>query len=270
LVDLSSNDSLPKTGIAMVGRRIARLDVLGVHVSAVNVASAVNEIQQWIREGCRSYATLTGVHGVMESVRDEEIRQAHNAAGLVLPDGMPLAWLLRHSGYTSADRVCGPDLMQAIFEQFQQTGYRHFLYGATWHTLEMLKRNLQSKFPACRIVGAHAPPFRPAGAHEDNAVIEEINVSAADIIWVGLSTPKQELWMARHRHRLSAPALIGVGAAFDFHSGLVRRAPRWLQRTGLEWAFRMAMAPRRLSKRYLRNNPAFVALIAAERMGLRR
>jgi N-acetylglucosaminyldiphosphoundecaprenol N-acetyl-beta-D-mannosaminyltransferase len=250
--------------------RIARLDVLGVHVSAVNVASAVDEIQRWIRQGCRSYATLTGVHGVMESVRDEEIRQAHNAAGLVLPDGMPLVWLLRHGGYTSADRVCGADLMQAIFKNFHQTGYRHFLYGATWRTLEILKRNLQSEFPACRIVGAHAPPFRPAGAHEDNAVIEQINARAADIIWVGLSTPKQELWMARHRHRLSAPALIGVGAAFDFHSGFVRRAPRWLQRIGLEWAFRMAMAPRRLSKRYLRNNPAFVALIAAERMGLRR
>jgi N-acetylglucosaminyldiphosphoundecaprenol N-acetyl-beta-D-mannosaminyltransferase len=253
-----------------VGDRIERLDVLGVQVSAVNLASAVDEIERWICQGCRSYATLTGVHGIMESVRHEEIRQAHNGAGLVLPDGMPLVWLLWRGGYTSADRVCGSDLMQAVFKRFQQTGYRHFLYGSTWRTLEMLRRNLQSEFPACPIVGAHAPPFRPAGSDEDDAVIEQINSSATDIIWVGLSTPKQELWMARHRHRLSAPALIGVGAAFDFHSGFVRRAPRWSQRTGLEWTFRMATAPRRLGKRYLRNNPAFVALIAAERMGLRR
>jgi N-acetylglucosaminyldiphosphoundecaprenol N-acetyl-beta-D-mannosaminyltransferase len=250
--------------------RIHRLDVLGVQVSAVNLARAVDEIERWIHQDYRSYATLTGVHGIMESVREAEVRQVHNAAHLVLPDGMPLVWLLRAGGYAFADRVCGSDLMQAIFKRFQQTGYRHFLYGSTWRTLESLRRNLQSEFPACPIVGVHAPPFRPAGSEEDDAVIEQINSSAADIIWVGLSTPKQELWMAHHRRRLSAPALIGVGAAFDFHAGFVRRAPRWLQRTGLEWTFRMATEPRRLTKRYLRNNPAFVALIAAKRLGLAR
>jgi N-acetylglucosaminyldiphosphoundecaprenol N-acetyl-beta-D-mannosaminyltransferase len=160
--------------------------------------------------------------------------------------------------------------MPAVFDHFQQAGYRHFLYGTNPRTLELLKGNLTAKFPASNIVGAHAPPFRPAGADEDEAVIEAINISAADIIWVGLSTPKQELWMARHRHRLSAPVLIGVGAAFDFHAGLLWRAPRWLQRTGLEWAFRMAMEPRRLAKRYLRNNSAFLALLAAEKLRLRR
>ncbi len=213
---------------------IARIDVLGVHVSAVNIPIAIAEIDRWVRHGYRSYVTLTGVHGVMESVRNESIRRAHNAAGLVLPDGMPLVWLLWDSGFRLADRVYGPDLMLALFNHFQRTGYRHFL----------------------------------AGVDEDDAVIETINASAADIIWVGLSTPKQELWMARHRHRLSATVLIGVGAALDFHAGLVRQAPRWLQRSGLEWAFRIAMEPRRLAKRYLRNNPAFLALLAAERLGL--
>src|SRR5205807_9956041 len=133
----------------------------------------------------------------------------------------------------------------ALFDHSQHTGYRHFLYGATPRTLELLQGNLKRKFPAAEIVGAHAPPFRPAGAAEDEAVIEAINASAPDIVWVGLSTPKQELWMARHRDRLSAPVLIGVGAAFDFHAGLVRQAPRVVQRMGLEWAFRVAMEPRR-------------------------
>jgi N-acetylglucosaminyldiphosphoundecaprenol N-acetyl-beta-D-mannosaminyltransferase len=159
--------------------------------------------------------------------------------------------------------------MLALFNQSEVTGYRHFLYGATPRTLELLKRNLERKFPRAKIVGAYAPPFGPIGADEDQAVIEAINASAADIGWVGLSTPKQEIWMARHRHRLVAPVLIGVGAAFDFHAAIVRQAPRWLQRSGLEWLFRMAVEPRRLAKRYLRNNPAFVAFLAAERRGLR-
>ena len=249
---------------------IARLEILGVQVSSANIPIAIAEIDRWIRQEYRSYVTLTGVHGVMESVRNEAVRRAHNAAGLVLPDGMPLVWLLWHDGFRSADRVCGPDLMPALFNHSQQTGYRHFLYGATPGTLALLEADLERKFPAAKIVGAHSPPFRPAGADEDEAVIEMINASAADIIWVGLSTPKQELWMARHRQRLSAPVLIGAGAAFDFHAGLVRRAPRWLQRAGLEWAFRTATEPRRLAKRYLRNNPAFLALLAAERLRLAR
>jgi len=250
--------------------RIARLDVLGVQVSAVNTAIAIGEIERWVRQKHCGYATVTGVHGVMESVRSEEVRRAHNAAGLVLPDGMPLVWLLWHGGFAFADRVSGADLMPAIFEHFQQAGYRHFLYGATPRTLDLLQGNLERKFPAARIVGAHSPPFRPGGAAEEEAVIEAINATAPEIIWVGLSTPKQELWMARHRHRLSAPVLIGVGAAFDFHAGLLRRAPRLLQRAGLEWAFRTAMEPRRLAVRYLRNNPAFLALLAADKLGLRR
>jgi N-acetylglucosaminyldiphosphoundecaprenol N-acetyl-beta-D-mannosaminyltransferase len=250
--------------------QIARLDVLGVHVSAVDIARATEEINRWVRRGSRSYVTLTGVHGVMESVRSEDIRRAHNSAGLVLPDGMPLVWLLWQGGFAIADHITGRDLMLALFDQFQQTGYRHFLYGTTQRTLELLMNNIHQRFPAAKVVGAHAPPFRPAGADEDDAVIEAINASAADIIWVGLSTPKQELWMARHRRRLLAPVLIGVGAAFDFHAGLLRSPPHWLQKAGLEWAFRMAIEPQRLVKRYLRNNPTFLALLAMDKLGMRR
>jgi N-acetylglucosaminyldiphosphoundecaprenol N-acetyl-beta-D-mannosaminyltransferase len=246
---------------------IERFDILGVEVSAVDIPIAIDEIERWIRQGYKSYATLTGVHGIMESVRSEDVQQAHNAAGLVLPDGMPLVWLLWRSGFKSADRVYGPDLMLALFNQSEESGYRHFLYGATPRTLELLKGNLERKFPRAEIVGVHAPPFRPADVDEDEAVIEAMNKSAAQIVWVGLSTPKQEMWMARHRHRLLAPALIGVGAAFNFHAGLVRQAPRWLQRSGLEWAFRIAVEPRRLTRRYLRNNPAFLTLLFAKRLG---
>ncbi len=254
----------------MINGGISRFDVLGVQVSAVDIPTAIAEIDRWVREGYRSYATLTGVHGVMEAVRRADIRHAHNAAGLVLPDGMPLVWLLWRGGFRFADRVSGPDLMLALFNHFQGTGYRHFLYGATPRALELLKANLEHQFPAAKLAGTHAPPFRPAGAAEDEAVIDAINATAPDIVWVGLSTPKQELWMAHHRDRLSAPVLIGAGAAFDFHAKLVRRAPRWLQRAGLEWAFRMAMEPRRLAKRYLHNNSAFLAWLAAEKIGLRR
>jgi N-acetylglucosaminyldiphosphoundecaprenol N-acetyl-beta-D-mannosaminyltransferase len=254
---------------AATDARIGRVPVLGVEVSAADTTIALAEIDRWIRRDRRGYVTLTNIHGVMESVRDPEIEKVHNSAGLVLPDGMPLVWMLRRGGFKSAACVRGADLMLALFAHSEATGYRHFLYGALPQTLQLLKGNLERKFPAARIVGVFAPPFRPAGAEESEAVIEEINASGAQIVWVGLSTPKQELWMARHRRRLLAPVLIGVGAAFDFHSGLVRQAPHWLQGTGLEWLYRMAAEPRRLGKRYLRNNPAFALRVAAERLGLR-
>lgn len=251
----------------MVDGRIAPVDVLGVNVSAIDIPIAIEQIDRWIRQGYRSYATVTGVHGIMEAVRSEEVRRVHNAAGLVLPDGMPLVWLLWQAGFRWADRVYGPDLMLALFKQSEEAGYRHFLYGALPRTLELVKDNLQRRFPRATVVGLHAPPFRPASAYEDEAVIEAMNASAADIIWVGLSTPKQEIWMARHRDRLRAPVLIGVGAAFDIHAGVLRQAPRWVQRAGLEWSFRLAVEPRRLAMRYLRNNPAFLVLLAANRLG---
>lgn len=247
-----------------------RLDVLGVGVSPVNMNSAAQEIDRWIAGGTKQYVMLTGVHGLMEAVRDPGLRAIYNLSGLSLPDGMPMVWLLWRAGFSEADRVYGPDLMLDLFARSESTGYRHFLYGANAETLERLEANLAARFPKARIVGRHAPPIRTAGASEDEAVIVAINEARPDIVWVGLGTPKQDLWMANHRGRLNAAALIGVGAAFDFHAGLLRQAPRWIQRAGLEWLFRLAMEPRRLFRRYAVNIPSFLFLLGLQKLGLRR
>jgi len=246
-----------------------KLDVLGIGVSAVNMQSAVAEIDRWVAEGVKGYATLTGVHGLMEARRDPSVGRAYNEAALSLPDGMPLVWLLWRAGFSTADRVYGPDLMLALFEHSVGRGYKHYLYGSSPEVLERLEANLRHRFPTALIVGSHSPPRRPAGAAEEQAVLDEINAARPDFIWVGLGAPKQDLWMARHRPLLEAAGLFGVGAAFDFHAGLLRQAPRWIQRSGLEWAFRMIMEPRRLAGRYIRNIPPFLALLGIRALGWR-
>ena len=213
---------------------------------------------------------VTGVHGVMESQYNPRILDIHNAAGMVTPDGMPLVWLLKMEGQRHADRVYGPDLMALVFERSRASGHRHFLYGSSEETLRLLRANLERRYPGCRIVGTHAPPFRPLTPEEDAEIVRTIDASGADIVWVGLSTPKQELWMAEHRPKLAAPVLIGVGAAFDFHAGLKKQAPRLIQRSGFEWLFRLASEPRRLWKRYAVNNPAFVVRVLGQKTNLLR
>jgi N-acetylglucosaminyldiphosphoundecaprenol N-acetyl-beta-D-mannosaminyltransferase len=236
----------------------------------MNLTQAVEIIDRWVSTRRREYVCVTGAHGVIESQRDESLRDIHNAAGLVTPDGMPLVWLLKLAGYRQCSRVYGPDLMLAVFDHGQRRGYRHFLYGASERALERLRVRLTVWFPGAQIVGRISPPFRSVSKEENRSIINSINNSAADIVWVGLSTPKQELWMAEHRRSLSAPVLIGVGAAFDLHAGLVPQAPRVLQRSGLEWAFRLCVEPRRLWRRYLKNNPRFLIEIIAQKAQLRR
>jgi N-acetylglucosaminyldiphosphoundecaprenol N-acetyl-beta-D-mannosaminyltransferase len=247
-----------------------RVNILGVGVSVINMTTALASIERWIASRRRHYVCITGVHGVMESQRDPELRRIHNTAGMVTPDGMPMVWLLWASGHRSADRVYGPDLMLAVLERSGERGYRHFLFGASEATLASLQANLHARFPGLNVVGAHSPPFRPLTAHEDAGIVEMINAARPDVVWVGLSTPKQEWWMAEHRNCLEAPVLVGVGAAFDVHAGVVRHAPRFIQRSGFEWLFRLVMEPRRLWRRYLRNNPAFLLCIAGQKLGFRR
>ncbi len=247
-----------------------RVDILGVDVSAINMAMALGIIEGWIARRESHYVCVTGVHGVMESQRDGALRRIHNQAGLVTPDGMPLVWLSRLKGFRHVDRVYGPDLMLALCERSAATGYRHFFYGGAAGVPQQLADVLQKRFPGLRVVGTYSPPFRPLSPEEDEQVVRMINAADPDIVWVGLGSPKQEYWMAEHRARLAAPVLIGVGAAFDFLTGRKPQAPCWMQRAGLEWLFRLLTEPRRLWRRYLINNPLFVALVVLEAVGLRK
>ena len=235
-----------------------RVNVLGIGVSAITIADALTLIDRWIATRVNRYVCVTGVHGVMESQRDPALRDIHNRAGLVAPDGMPLVWLSWLAGHGYVERVYGPDLMLACCDASVSRGYRHYFYGGAPGVPERLAARLRERFAGLKIAGTWSPPFGELSAAEEQAMIDRITLANPDIVWVGLSTPKQERWMARYAGRLHVPVLIGVGAAFDFHAGLKRQAPRWMQRSGLEWLFRLATEPRRLWRRYLINNPSFL------------
>jgi len=239
-----------------------RVDVLGVGISAIDMPATLHLIDQWISQGDRQYICVTGVHGVMESQRDPLLRHVHNRSGLTAPDGMPLVWAGWAAGARQMDRVYGPDLMLAACERAAARGHSSFFYGGRPGVAERLAARLMSAFPGLKIAGTYAPPFRELSAQEDENVVQLISATQPDLVWVGLGTPKQELWMAAHAHRIDAGVLIGVGAAFDIHAGLIRQAPRWVQHSGLEWAYRLAQEPRRLWRRYLYNNPRFLADVA--------
>ncbi len=237
---------------------IRRVDILGVHVSAVDPPMALAEIERWIDSHEQHYVCVTGVHGVMESQRDPELKAIHNRSGLTTPDGMPMVWAGQRAGAAWMQRVYGPDLMLAVLARAAERGWTSFLYGGREGVPELLAERLTARIPGLRIVGTYSPPFRTLTKAEDAALVEQINSANPDLVWVGLSTPKQERWMAAHVGRLSAPALLGVGAAFDINAGTLRQAPPWMQRSGLEWAYRLYREPRRLWRRYFSNNPRFV------------
>jgi N-acetylglucosaminyldiphosphoundecaprenol N-acetyl-beta-D-mannosaminyltransferase len=243
-----------------------RFDVLGVHVSAVNRARALAAIANWIDRRDRHYVCVTGVHGVMESQRDRALLDIHNSSGLTVPDGRPLLWAGQASGLgEQTGQVRGSDLMLDVCQTAAERGWTSYFYGGKDGVPELLAEKLKARFPGLRVVGTYSPPFRPLTDEEDAAIVAEINQLAPDLVWVGLSTPKQERWMAAHRDRLEAPVLFGVGAAFDMHAGLVVKCPRILQRLGLEWLFRLTQEPRRLWRRYLTNNPRFVVGVLLRR-----
>ena len=246
------------------------INLLGVRISALNLPAAVERIVAAVGDGERGYICIRDVHGIVRCQSDDELRRIHNDAFLVTPDGMPVVWALRLAGHAAADRVYGPDLMLATFAAGERTGMRHFLFGSTPATLERLQAQLAARFPAAKIAGTLSPPFGAWTPAEEDAMVATINAYGADIVWVGLGTPKQELWMGRMRDRLTPALLVGVGAAFDFHSGGKRQAPRFIQRSGLEWLFRLASEPRRLAGRYAVAVPAFLGLSFAQATGLRR
>lgn len=235
-----------------------RVRIMGVNVSAITMSQALATVEDWIGRKARNFVCITGVHGVIESQSDPKLLAIHDHAGLVTPDGMPLVWMARKLGYRHTERVYGPDLMLKLTELSARKGYRQFYFGGAPGLADQLRERLVQRFPGLEVAGTFSPPFKPVSAADDAAMVAMINAAKPDIVWVGLSTPKQEYWMDGHLGRIEAPVMIGVGAAFDFLAGTKRQAPPWMQRNGLEWFFRLLSEPRRLWRRYGQIVPRFI------------
>lgn len=247
-----------------------RINVLGVGISVLNLSSALEAIAAAVRERRKGYICVTGVHGVIEAQDDPAFKRILNGAFLCTPDGMPMVWAGKLNGHRDMRRVYGPDLMLDVCAWSETSGAKHFFYGGAEGVAELLVRKLKEKFPKLQVAGTFTPPFRALNADEEKTLAEQIREAQPDIFWVGLSTPKQEKFMAEYLPKLDATVMIGVGAAFDFHSGRVQQAPRWMQRSGLEWFYRLCSEPRRLGKRYLRNNPLFALKFFGQLLGWRK
>lgn len=245
------------------------VDICDVPVSSVNIGQACEIIDGWIHERKKVYICVAPASTIVDSQSDAAYKKVLDGADMITPDGMPLVWVAKLMGDKNIARTYGPDLMMALCEKGQENGYKHYLYGGEESTCSLLKNVLKKKFPNINITGHYAPPFRPLHAREDKEVIEGINRLNPDILWVGLGSPKQDYWMYEHREKLNVPVIIGVGAAFDFIAGIKKQAPRWMQRCGLEWLFRLCSEPRRLWKRYLVGNARFIYLLIRHAIRLR-
>ncbi len=240
--------------------------VLAAHIDALSWSEATLRLLTWARNAESRYVAICNVHVVVTCARDEAYQQVVNHADMATPDGAPVAWMLRRIGHAGQPRISGPDLMWELCRQCEATGLPIYCYGSSTATLHALELNLRRSFPQLHIAGTASPPYRPLTPEEDSAVVDRINASGARIVFVGLGCPKQEYWMAEHRGKVRG-VMIGVGAAFDFHAGTLRRAPGWMQRCGLEWLHRVVSEPRRLWKRYLVTNTLFI--VGAARQLLR-
>lgn len=241
-------------------------EILGIQINAAPFDSVLDRVLRAPETGERLALHFATVHTLVESQQNDLLRAALEQ-GLVEPDGMPLVWLGRVGGRAVVERVCGPDFMPALIESGIREGRRHFFYGGAPGVPEALAGKLSHRYPGLRVAGTLSPPFRQLTQEEEDAIVAEINAAEPDYIWVGLGTPKQDIWLARNRAHLDAAALLAVGAAFDLMAGRRRRAPRWMQRTGTEWIYRLAMEPRRLASRYTRVNARFVRLLIADYLG---
>jgi N-acetylglucosaminyldiphosphoundecaprenol N-acetyl-beta-D-mannosaminyltransferase len=231
--------------------------VIGISIDVLSWDSAIKRVLAWAQNHESRVVCVCDVHSVVHALRDACHAQIIRSADLVTPDGLPVAWMIRRKGHVKQERIAGPDLMWACCREAAESDISIFLYGTTPDTLQRLQNMLQFAFPAIKIVGAISPPFRKLSEEEDAAIVDHVNRSGAQIVWVGLGCPKQETWMQAHRGRIKA-VMVGVGAALDFHAGVVKRAPPWMQRSGLEWFHRVLQDPRRLAKRYLVSNALFI------------
>lgn len=231
--------------------------VLDSHIDALSWGEAIGRISGWATSRQSRFVTLCNVHSVVTASQDDAFQHVIAQADLALPDGAPVAWALRREGFASQQRLSGPDLMWRYLAHAEHTGQSIFFYGSTQDTLDKLKARIQAQFPRLKLVGMESPPYRELSPEEDQAYVDQINQSGANVVFVGLGCPKQEAWMASHRGRIRA-VMLGVGAAFDYHAGTIQRAPLWMQKSGLEWLHRLCSEPRRLFKRYLHTNSVFV------------
>ncbi|WP_375686960.1 WecB/TagA/CpsF family glycosyltransferase [Pseudooceanicola sp. LIPI14-2-Ac024] len=261
---MQDNDEL-----AAIGGSAPQVNVLGVRISAISLEATTQAVLSCVSAGRRGYICVRDVHGVIACQRDATLKEVHNRSFLTVADGMPMVWAIRRDGHDMPGRVYGPDLMLNVLAAGLDGRRRHFLYGSTPEVLALLREKLSDRFPGVEIVGAYSPPFRALTEEEEDGIATVINDARPDIVWVGLGTPKQELWMGAMRDRLDAPMLIGVGAAFDFHAGLKPQAPGWMQQRGLEWLFRLSTEPRRLWRRYAHTVPNYIVLSSLQRAGMR-
>lgn len=240
---------------------VGHVNILGVKVNATNMLNTLTTISGWIMNGEKKYVCVTGVHGVMESQNDDSLKVIHNNSGMTVPDGMPIVWIGKLYGHIEMGRVYGPDLMSEICRISVRNEYKHFLYGGNYGVAQELKKRIEKKYPGIRVVGSYTPPFRRLNSEEENDLKRIVRETKPDIFWVGLSTPKQERFMAEYLPQLETKIMLGVGAAFDVHTNRMKDAPKFLKTIGLQWLHRLYQDPRRLWRRYLYNNPIFVLKI---------
>jgi N-acetylglucosaminyldiphosphoundecaprenol N-acetyl-beta-D-mannosaminyltransferase len=248
--------------------KLPSISILGVKVNPITMAQALGEMQDWIAAREPNYICCVPAHAVMACHDQPELKAIYDHAGICTPDGMAIVWLARSEGYAKVERVYGPDLLLAACQTSLETGWRHYFFGGAPGVAEKLVEKLRLRFPELQVAGIHSPPFGEMSVEEDAEIINKIQQAKPDIVWVGLGSPKQERWMSDHVDTLKVPALVGVGAAFDFLSGTKPQAPRWMQRSGLEWLFRLLSEPRRLWRRYVLGYPRFIWLVFLQKIGI--
>ena len=248
--------------------KFPRYNILGAHISAINMEAALESFDDWLRNRLPHYVCVCPAHSVMSCYEEPDLREIYNQSGLTTPDGMAIVWLLKLSGYRQVSRVYGPDLMLAVCEQFLVSGCRHYFYGGAPGVAEKLAERLQKQFSGLVVAGVDSPPFRKLTEDEYQQAVDRIKMARPDIVWVGIGSPQQERWMQTHVDKLDVPVLVGVGAAFDFLSGTKPQAPLWIQRSGLEWLFRLFCEPHRLWRRYIKY-PKFLWLVFLQKLGVK-
>jgi len=236
---------------------IPTCNIMGVNIAAINMDWLIDFTVDNIDELSGNYLCVSNVHTTVMSYEDKDYCDIQNGAIMAIPDGGPLSSVGRNRGFADMSRTTGPDYMAEIFRISEEYGYRHYFYGSTEETLKKLEIKLKNKYPSIQISGMYSPPFRKLSEEEDNAIVQVINNSNADFIWIGLGAPKQEIWMANHKEKLNG-FMVGVGAGFDYFADNIKRAPVWMQKLNLEWFYRLMQEPKRLFKRYFVTNTKFI------------